>query len=341
MVIVPIRRMLRTVTAIAAVAVFFSCSTKPALPEGPVFISNQAVWLAANPPVALFTLPDIVRDRSLSRYQNLIHSWSHRTMLYQVRNAAGRLLFSKELEADFVYLHKNYLLARGSVYEEAKGFKYQLWRYNGKQLVQGPSVFLDCFPSDVLFVDDGRVFLTGVNLEGTGAVVYALDFDAKRIASVFFTERTDSFPRLALLEHLLVLFFSAPDENAGDVRLFVADISEPDTMAFQPLAIYELSQDIRAFAGYAFVAEDTVYLPAILLDGERNLIGIQRSDQNSGASGAFLRYAYSTTAYPSVFLPIGEEADSFWYVNYDPLQKGAQRTLVQFSKNTQLHYPLN
>lgn len=338
-----IRRILITVTAIAAVAVFSSCQKEPIVMEGPLFLSRQAVWQSANPPVSLFTLPDTVRDRSLSRYQNMVLSWSHKTMLFQERNSAGRLLFSKELEADFVYIHKNYVLARGIVYEDTRGFEYKLLRFNGKKLEQGPSIFLDCFPSDVLFLDDGRVFLTGVSLEGTVAAVYELNFNAKKTARVFSIKRTDSFPRLALLDTLLVLFFSARDADSGDLRLFGADISEPDTISFKPLSIQGLPRDCVGFAGYGFVFDDMLCLPAILVGAVKNLISIQRTEVDSNRAGAFLSYASSIEEYPSVFLPLGPAVDNqgYWYVDYDPLKQDAQRTLVQFSRNSQLHYPLN
>jgi len=316
-----------TAAAVCFCLCCFSCAAQTGSAD-PFFIQGNSVFLADVEPVPLFKVEARVPQRSLSRLGDNIIMWNKNTGMLETRDTKGRILSSHKLEADFVHLQDSQLLTRGAVYHDNEGFDFTLLHWNMGELETVLSVRLDLFPSDIVFLNDGRLCAAGVTRQGDSAVVYLLEAETGKTRQLLQLPRTETFPRLVYTGSRMLLFFSPRELQSRDLRLYIADLSSDEPYSFKEYT--KTTNGVSDFFGYGFAMEQTAFLPAVLENGNLVLMPLQL--------GSTPRSASFIPDSGAVFLPLGPTADKngFWYLAWNPLDDTSTPSLAKYSDGTVL-----
>lgn len=319
--------------ALAAAAFFCavaSCAPARESPgyEAPVFFYSGSMYEAAtnSHPSRLFTGTAPYRARAVSSFEGDIIAWSPNRSRVEVMNRAGKLKYSVKLEAAFVYVSGNALLARSALFDENKGFEFTLYRLEKKKLVKKWSHFLDCFPSDMLFTESDTVYLAGGNREDTRNRLFKLE--GKKAETLLDEAKGNGFLRLIRTGENLVVFRSGKDKSTGDLSVTVISPTASHTLTPEGLP-----KDAAAWFGYGFAFNGEPVLPLALLDGDIALVRLSISDYGvlhalSGSRGSFV--------------PLGpsESGSAYYYLAHDALSNPALFSLASYDGLTSAFYPL-
>lgn len=324
---------LYVVVSAATLLLFFACTPKNAVPGGPVFVHGGEIYEAEPSPRALFALKAPVRDRSVSRVGDTILSWQHQDERLMCYSSDGHLARKEKLSATAVQMTGPYIFARSMVFDDTNGFHFTLLRWTGKDSELLMETDLDLFPSDSVLLPGGQLVVAGVNRAGDRATVVLLEPGTNTVTTLLSTDRSDGFPRLVLDRGTLVLFFSAREETAGDLRLFVSRIRNDGPTTFTPL-VPRWTDKPAALMGFGFAHNGMIWLPAVQSDGTLALYPlpagpdpvIENPVPDSGG----------------VFLPLGASRDGgdFWYLALDPRTGDTSRVLTRFDGTEYTRYPL-
>lgn len=318
--------------AVSSLAI--SCAVDIPDSTGPLFVVGENIYAAADEPILVLETRSRVRDRALSRVDDAILYWDKDSGKLLQRGGGVFAHSQLALEADAVFIQGRYVLSRGFAYTQGSGFSFVLSRWTGRKLETLLACSLDLFPSDVLFMEDGRVFLAGVTQAGDESLVYLLDPHTERVESLISLDRTSSFPRLVSTGDWLLLFHSARILEEGDVRVYRAPLSGEALPLFERLVAPLPETAGGVFFGYGFSLGGVAYIPLADSDGRRSVLPV--------VVGANAPYGVPVPGSGGVFLPLGpdDHASSYWFIAWDPLSATSSRVLTRFDGTRFLTYPL-
>lgn len=318
----------------AVVFLAISCANDIPDSTGPLFAVGNSVYAAADEPILLLEARSRVRDRALSRAGDAVVYWDAESKRIMQRGGALFASPSHGLDAEAVFIQGRLVLSRGFVYTEGSGFSYSLSRWTGRKLDPLLSCSLDLFPSDLLFMEDGRVFLAGVNQAGDESLVYLLDPHKEAVEPLISLERSSTFPRLIFTGDWLLLFHSARNLEVGDLRVYRAPFSGEGVPVFERLAARLPETVSGVFFGYGFALGSVAYIPLADSDRTRAVLPV-----NVGLPEP---YGEPVSGSGGVFLPLGPDTSgsSYWFIAFDPLSQESTRVLTRFDGARFWRHPL-
>lgn len=332
----------KPVAAFVAAAFFFTLySCLPAAPKkdisckktSPVFIHEGAVYRASSSPQNLFQSTASIRPRSFSSLEDGFIYWDSVSKKVTRVSANGRVIYTVPLDVAFVWIHEKWVFAREEVFTEEDGFQYRLYELYGKKLIERWGGFLDCFPSDVSFGNEGSVYLCGGNDANTENTVYKI-VPRKDSTVVLRIPRFGDFLRLISLDDRLLVFASAREKVAGRLTVHILSDLEDAIPSIREVSLLGLPPEVLAFFGYGFIFNGDPVLPVAL---QNNDIALARfTDSSEG---------FSLTAFTldsgGCFLPLSADDSCFWYLAHDTLSDPFLFSLACYDGEAIVFYGIN
>jgi hypothetical protein len=312
------RRFLLTMAAALVVAaVLYPCAAQS--PKGnsarglsfPVFPLKGALREAGDSASILFPLSGDFRLRSISRASSRTGSgylgWDYSAKILLLMDEKGKEKKTWPLEAAFAWVSEGLVLARGDAFidtgEGQKGFNYSIFRTDDNEKPRlAWSAVIDCFPADVIFSNDGSVYLAGADRDDEEHAVYRLGPKAKPERFLSAVKRSD-FLRLVESGGALLAFPSAREKTA---RPFEFQYLEKNAAAFKAIRTEGMPDGALCAYGYGFAFKGGFVVPVAMADGDIALVRLE-------AQGGILRVVNVARGAKGCYLALGLDPDASKY----------------------------
>jgi hypothetical protein len=303
--------------ALMVAAVFYPCAAQS--PKGksahglsfPVFPFKGALREADDSAPVIFPLSGDFRLRSISRASTRAGfgylGWDYSAKALLLMDEKGKEEKSWPLEAAFAWVNGGLVLARGDAFidtgEGERGFSYSIFKTDDDQKPRlAWSAAIDCFPADVIFSNDGSIYLAGADRGDKEHAVYRLRPKAKPERLLSAVKRSD-FLRLVESGGALLAFPSAREKTA---RPFEFRYLEKNAAAFKALRTEGMPDDALCAYGYGFAFKGGFVVPVAMADGDIALIRLE-------AQSGVLRVVNVARGAKGCYLALGPDPDASKY----------------------------
>jgi len=298
----------------------FSCSEAAVQPgpQAPVFPYAGALRQTGPGAPILFSLGGSVRLRSLSRAFGGFLLWDAASMELRLLDDVGRRRAAWPLDAAFVWIDGELVFARGKAFEEGRGFRFSLLRAHAKRkprlLWEG---YLDCFPSDIVFMDASSLYLAGADQADEVSSIYHIRA-GRSPECILSLPKDDAFLRLVSSGGRILAFQSAREKSPrrGYFGLWAGE-------TFHRADIDVWPSDALCAYGYGFTFGGDFVLPLAMADGSVALARLEAPEgEGSAASPPGLKLAGLARDSGGSYLTLGPDpsAPGFWYLAHDALE---------------------
>ena len=295
-------------------------------PAPSAFLLGKAIREASPLAPVLFTPEGDVRQRGIERIPDGYLYWDHAGQRLIRADARGKTVKTEPLKAAFAWVTGNTLLAREDNFSDGEGFRFTLYRYDGK-LKETWSGFLDCFPSDVLIRDDGIAFIAGGNRDNSEKAVYRIRAGTKPVKALAMPISRD-FLRLVGTPTAIVAFASGREKERAALELYELADPKADERAFAKVALCGFPPDALDFYGYGFSYLGDPVVPVAMEDGSISLARLGRD--GDGFSVVSLAHNSGGCILP---LGNGDSGDAYTYLAHDGLADGEWYGLGAYNGN--------
>jgi len=265
--------------AVVLTAVFFlmtSCSLYSNTENEPVFYHNKNIYQFTKDQKVkpLFSVSTGTRNRALLPVSGGFLIWDKTQSKLNLYNKKGKIVSSKKFSSGQVWINDNLIFCNDFVYKTNEGFEYSAWTYKANVFFHNLSFKkiwsyrLDCFNSDLLFEENGKILLAGKSKEKAENAIYLID--TKKTSSIpvmiFSYPVNSDFSRLIHCQNKLVVFNSHSDKNPSPLILYDADfdsvINASDLISFNKQFLNcPDSVKVSSMYGFGFSYKNDIVIP--------------------------------------------------------------------------------
>lgn len=319
--------------AVLLAAVFFflvSCSLKSEPSSLSIFYCNNKIYSIDESKNVneLFSVSSGTRNRALALVPGGYLIWDKSQSKLKLYNKKGKILTSEKFASGQVWIKNNLIFCNDFIYTSNEGFEYSAWSFKSDAFFHTLSLKkiwsdkIDCFNSDLLFEEDGKILLAGKSKEKEENNVYIINTkksDSKAV-KIFSYPKASGFTRLIHSLNKLVIFTSHADKSTADFIIYDADFSSAINVKEQiSFSEYRLSLpdniSLSCMYGFGFPFENDIVIPfACGPENESEISLVRFSFQNDSW---LFKSLTENCGGVNVYLTSDINNSGVWYLSHD------------------------
>jgi hypothetical protein len=265
--------------AVFMAAVFFllsSCSLYANTEDEPIFYHNKKIYQFTKEQnvKSLFSVSTGTRNRAFISVPGCFLMCDKTQSKLNLYNKKGKIVSSKKFPSGQIWISDNLIFCNDFVYKANEGFEYSAWLYKTNVFFHQLNLKkiwtsrLDCFNSDLLFEENGKVLLAGKSKEKAENSVYLIDTyrTSSKPLRIFSYPVNSDFARLIHCQNKLIVFSSHSNKSSSPLILYDADfnsvINASGLITFKKhLITYPSSLKISSMYGFGFSYKSDIVIP--------------------------------------------------------------------------------